>query len=210
MDSANPEIQPQQIYSNYAVALPPSTVTNTFEGGTATVVVDINGAVGPVITLATTVAGLTWSTSGSTITLSGAVTQIRESSGPTTLDIDAIPDQTFLFRDGTDVIGVATAPPAALDVQTITFADTPYSLTDANDVLLVDATGGVVEVDLPSGSTAFQKPYIIKKIDASINAVNVNAAGADVIDGAGTQTTIIQYESFSIVPDNATGDWSIV
>jgi hypothetical protein len=69
MDSANPEIQPQQIYYNYAVALPPSTVTNTFEGGTATVVVDINGAVGPVITLATTVAGLTWSTSGSTITL---------------------------------------------------------------------------------------------------------------------------------------------
>jgi len=208
MDSMNVELEPQQLYYNYGISLPPTTNTVNTVGDTSIVVTNINGASGPVITLAVTVGGLSFNTSGNTITLQGAVTQIQESSGPTILDIGAINDNEFLIRSGTDIISSpAVTPP--LDVTTITFADTPYSLTDANDVILVDATGGIVNVDLPNGTTAFQKSYSIKKIDASANALNVNANGAQLIDGLGTQSTTTQWDSFTIVPNNATGDWFI-
>ena len=205
-DEFNPDLSPEQIYYNYAVPLPPSTTSFTFTGDINTVVTSINGAVGPAITLATSVGGLSFQTSGSTITLQGAVTQIQESSGPTILDIGAINNNEFLIRSGTDIISSpAVTPP--LDVTTITFADTPYSLTDANDMILVNATGGVVNVNLPNGTTAFKKVYYIKKIDASVNNVDINGTGGDVIDGAGTQSLTTQWESVGIVPD---GDWFIV
>jgi hypothetical protein len=100
--------------------------------------------------------------------------------------------------------------PVELNVTTITFADTPYSVTNANDLIRVDASGGAVDVNLPDIAIAFQKPYYIKKVDASINALNLNPDGSDTIDGAAIQSTIIQYESFTVIPDNAGTDWSLV
>lgn len=58
----------------------------------------------------------------------GAATQIETTTGPTTLNVAAIPDQTFMFRNGTDLVGrrvygngkqydprLAPAAPSALD-----------------------------------------------------------------------------------------------
>jgi hypothetical protein len=69
MDSANVETQPQQIYYNYAIPLPPTTTVTNIDGTAATVVVSINGASGPSITISAGSTGYEFNTSGSTITL---------------------------------------------------------------------------------------------------------------------------------------------
>lgn len=98
----------------------------------------------------------------------------------------------------------------ALDVQTITDADSPYALTDANDVLLVDASGGTVKIDLTDVTTALRKPYYFKKIDASANDMQINGAPGQTIDAAGTLSTNVQYTSFVLVPPDTSLDWAIV
>jgi len=46
------------------------------------------------------------------------------------------------------------------------------------------------------------------KIDASANAVVIDGAGAETIDGAATQTLIAQYDSLHVVSSGA--EWFIV
>jgi len=99
------------------------------------------------------------------------------------------------------------APPALrIDVSAKTSA---YTLTDDDDVILVDCTGGAVTITLHAVATAQQKPYIIKKIDSSANALTIDGNASETIDGATTKSTTIQYTSYTIVPNNA-GEWSIV
>lgn len=96
------------------------------------------------------------------------------------------------------VLASEDLPP--LNVITITTVDSPYAATDADDVILVDASGGAVSVDMQAAATALEKAYRIKKIDASANAMKINSA--DLIDGAAFQGSTVQYEAFVVVPDN--------
>lgn len=83
-----------------------------------------------------------------------------------------------------------------------------YTVTLDDDVILVDASGGVIEIDLPAAATATGKRYEIKKIDGTANAVNINGDGAELIDSSNTLSTTIQYESFSVV-SNGTQWWIV-
>lgn len=72
-DTDNPDLNPYQQYYNYAVPLPPDPVTNIFTGDVNLFVTTINGATGPSISINTNLSGLSFNTSGSTITLSGTL-----------------------------------------------------------------------------------------------------------------------------------------
>jgi hypothetical protein len=63
---------------------------------------------------------------------------------------------------------------------------------------LMDATGLARVVTLPTAASAIYRQYTIKKIDASVNTVTVDAAGAETIDGALTVVLTLQWERVTI------------
>lgn len=112
---------------------------------------------------------------------------------------------------GSSLTLTGTAAPTALN-EVITAID--YLLSDANDIVLVDTSGGDVTITLHDPSTAKQKYYDMK-ITVAGNDMILDGDGSD-IDGnptvsSGTydpgHTLLI---SFTIVPNNATGEWWIV
>ena len=83
-----------------------------------------------------------------------------------------------------------------------------YTATASDEVIFVDATAGAVTINLPTAVGISGKAYYIKKTDASINAVTVDASGTETIDGALTMTTITRFVSWTLVSDGA--NWGIL
>ncbi|MDH4229641.1 MAG: hypothetical protein OEW11_07855 [Nitrospirota bacterium] len=75
--------------------------------------------------------------------------------------------------------------------------------------VLVDATGGAVAVTLPSASGAFGE-FALVRIDASANAVTVQPAGADTIDGGGAFTLRSRYASRRLCAGGGANGWLTV
>lgn len=89
----------------------------------------------------------------------------------------------------------------------ITNADTPYSITVANGVVLCVASGGVISVLMPNVAAFINRVFAVKKIDASANIVTVDGNGAN-IDGAATKALAAQWNSLLMVSDGAA--WNIL
>lgn len=81
---------------------------------------------------------------------------------------------------------------------TIDDTDSPYDVPAGVEVVLVDATGGAVTVNLPGPTSG--RITTVKKIDVSINAVTVDGGGND-IDGAGTVSLLLQWNSVMVDSD---------
>jgi hypothetical protein len=64
-----------------------------------------------------------------------------------------------------------------------------YTLTETDDTITVDCTGGNVAITIPAANGAvgtiggLSKQYTIKRIDGSGNSVTLTRSGADLIDG---------------------------
>lgn len=95
-----------------------------------------------------------------------------------------------------------------VDVGPIRTVTTTATITAADGTVLGDATSAAFNVNLPAASTVAGRKFNIKKIDASANAVTVDADGTDLIDGAGTYPLAAQWESITVQSDGA--DWYIV
>lgn len=74
-----------------------------------------------------------------------------------------------------------------------------YTVTLFDNVLLGNAAGGAIIFTLPPAATATGRLFYIKKIDATANAVTIQANGVEVIDGSNTQFTTTQYEEFTLI-----------
>ncbi len=116
--------------------------------------------------------------------------------------------------DNAGNVGIAVTPTSRLDVnasvglgniQTISATTT---LDDTDAVVLVNASGGAVTVNLPAAAGVTRRSYVIKKTDSSGNVVTVDASGAETIDGTTTRTLASQFDSLTIVCDGTA--WFIV
>jgi len=92
------------------------------------------------------------------------------------------------------------------DVVFLTSASSPYTIVDgqAGTLFDVDCTGGAVSITLPtiaaltlSGSWSIG----IRKSDSSTNAITINRASTDTIDGATSKTINKQYVGANLIPD---------
>jgi hypothetical protein len=85
------------------------------------------------------------------------------------------------------------------DVQTYNSNST---MTNANSVALVSASGGVVTITIPTAATNRGKVFNIKKTDSSANGVIISPV-AGTIDGSATKTLAFQYDSLMLVSDGS-------
>ncbi len=77
------------------------------------------------------------------------------------------------------------------------------------EAVMVDSSGGDVNITLPPTASNLNSLIDVKKISSDFNNVNVIGSGADVIDGSGTQTVIPQYTSLTMLSDGA-GHWDVI
>jgi len=86
-------------------------------------------------------------------------------------------------------------------------ATADYTVAVLERMILADASAGALTITLPSAANAWQR-IVVKKIDATENAVVVAGAGGQTIDGAATVTITRQYVSVDLEPDGA--NWWVV
>lgn len=91
------------------------------------------------------------------------------------------------------VTGEWTGAPSVDDVEanvqamvSIDDTDSPYDMSVNETVILADATGGAITVNLPPAASAAGKIITVKKTGTGINAVTLDPDGAEQINGAGT------------------------
>jgi len=74
-----------------------------------------------------------------------------------------------------------------------------YTLTVADELVLVDATAGAVTVTLPAVSGLTGRRFWVKKVDASGNAVTLDGNGAETIDGSATYALAAQWDAVRVM-----------
>lgn len=111
------------------------------------------------------------------------------------------------LNDNMDKIDTAIKNASGSTRSTSSSPDT-IATTDANNTILVDASGGAFTVNLPAAATVGAGFTVtIKKVDSSANVVTIDANGSETIDGALTFTIGGIYQDVNIICDGS--NWSI-
>jgi hypothetical protein len=114
----------------------------------------------------------------------------------------------LLGGSGYDLAGTTSSPGTFREITNITFADTPYTVLAADEVILVNATGGAVVVNMPA-LLGTGREITVKKIDVSANFVTIEGNAAELIDGDLNPDLIAQYAEKTMV-DGSLTEWSVV
>jgi hypothetical protein len=83
-----------------------------------------------------------------------------------------------------------------------------YTVTPRDSTLLVNAVSGVITISLPTCADCTGRIYVIKKVDSSVNNVNITSAGSESIDGSATRSLTAQYQVIR-VQSNGVNWWII-
>lgn len=85
-----------------------------------------------------------------------------------------------------------------------------YSAAEGDDLIEVNASTGAVTITLPDVTALVNsKPVIIKKLDATANAVTVKGYSTQNLDGVNTKDLTYQYEMIVVVPNPTKTAWDI-
>lgn len=82
-----------------------------------------------------------------------------------------------------------------------------YAITTTDEIILANASGGGIALTLPT-AVGNSRVYTIKKTDASANTVTITTTGGQTIDGGASAVLQVQYESVSLVSNNA--NWFVI
>lgn len=77
-----------------------------------------------------------------------------------------------------------------------------YRATNGDFLILVDASGGAIIIDLPNPVGWGGKRFVIKKTDSSTNTVTVQVLSGETIDGATSFSLTEENEILEIISDN--------
>ena len=80
------------------------------------------------------------------------------------------------------------------------------NLDERYHTLIVDTPVSVITVNLPAASTCARRVYVVKNIN--VNAVTVQANGAETIDGANTYPLVAQWSHVMIQSDGSA--WFVI
>lgn len=112
--------------------------------------------------------------------------------------------------------GSLSSPPGSqlktnLPIQNITGVAN-INLNSNQRVLVCDASGGVITLNLPPANTNVGVVFTVKRINAGPNAVRVAANGTDLIDGAAIAPLNAQFRFIELVANvvGGNGVWHII
>lgn len=109
---------------------------------------------------------------------------------------------TFLRGDRT------WAAPTATIVLAVANKTTAYTIVAAtDDIITADGAGGAFSVTLPT-AVGVTKSLTIKRINSGANNITVATTSAQTIDGASTFVLSQQWESVTVVSNNA--NWFVI
>lgn len=92
------------------------------------------------------------------------------------------------------------------NVRTITEG---YTVTDDDDIIIVDASGGAITVGLPPAfSNEDMKITIVRKDGTVANAVTIDADGSETINGATPRSLSTQYAAVTLICDGT--EWFVI
>jgi hypothetical protein len=102
-----------------------------------------------------------------------------------------------------------TTPTDANEEWATYVTSTNLTVQNGQTVVLASAASGAITITLPdAASTNTDRVILVKKTDASVNAVTIATTGGDTIDGASTKSLSTQYASYTFVSDGS--NWHIV
>ena len=84
------------------------------------------------------------------------------------------------------------------EVRTITSA---YTAKGSDVVIQADGTSGAFTISFSSASNLRCKVYTVVKIDSSGNAITLDPAGAETINGSATRALSSQWDKVTIISD---------
>jgi len=91
----------------------------------------------------------------------------------------------------------------SLDITTVAFADTPYTVLSTDQLIVVNGAGGAITIQLPTAASFVNRSlYILAKSVAGGN-VTIDGDSAETIDGASTKVLSAAYSSCRIVSDGS-------
>lgn len=110
----------------------------------------------------------------------------------------------IVVADAAGVLKTITAPNVGTAIET---KATSYTLLDADETILVDASAGDVTITLPAAPIKGKK-YNVKKIDNSVNAAIVSTGSAKTIDGNTSISGTLPYQGWVMQYDGT--NWFII
>lgn len=110
--------------------------------------------------------------------------------------LDSDNGDLLTIYDGTNYYRLAYAERSSV----ITNVDSPFTPTDVNDIILVDASSGSITINLPTAVGNTNLVFTIKRTDNSSNTVTVDANSTEIIEDEETKTLLFG-DSMVIVSD---------
>lgn len=88
--------------------------------------------------------------------------------------------------------------------KSITNADSPYTVTNDDYLLMIDSSGGNVTVNLPTATSLQGRELKFYREDASANTISIVANGSDTIKGSTSKEILFQYTTVDLIAGNNT------
>lgn len=103
--------------------------------------------------------------------------------------------------------GAASAIQASINLRSLEAINTTTVLSSTiSEVITVDSTSGNVTLSLPAASSSNNLKFTVKRIDNSVNTIEISPNGADEIDGSNSNLGLTnQFASVTIQCDGT--DW---
>lgn len=111
---------------------------------------------------------------------------VGASASATPVEVLVGTDGFFLKADSGQTSGVVWASAGSKTVQVKTFANSPFTASASDDVILYNTGSGASVINLPAGSTG--KTFRITKTSNDFNTLSLDANGGDLFKEYGTQS----------------------
>jgi hypothetical protein len=82
-----------------------------------------------------------------------------------------------------------------------------YTVLSTDNVLLANCASNSITFSLPTAASSTGRVFYFKKTDSTLNAMIILANGSDLIDGSSSQTTVVRYQSYTLITDGT--EWYI-
>jgi hypothetical protein len=104
---------------------------------------------------------------------------------PTTTEILDLMTGAETGRGTWQKLNEAIEQRASRNFVTLVAGDSPYAITDADQVVYVDSTAGSVTVDLPAAADSAGRVLVFKKLVAG-NTLTIDGNASELVEGGAT------------------------